>query len=315
MNEASSEEVSAHSPEQQQLVELVINEQNIDQLIENIVLDQPIEEEAEQEGPSGLRLEEAVEVKDIAEIAAAVIEEVKEEVKELAHVPVVKTQRQIQQETLEREFKEQIEGIMQAHVVHEDKKKAIKVHSRKTYLNGGEHLQFLVGIEHIGVTPQQYYDMVKDLKEFIKVGSNMRDNFELLEEEKTLDGEPIQTFANFGKKRAMMQGRMNFDTRYFNKSELIVVLSSQGNDGIRDAYLAKNPECNKKYSHSTTILSGFKFDPIFDKADATKVIGTHMFLLSTADHGSIPKWIIEKFAPKGMSEYIESFVEVMKKRL
>lgn len=132
-------------------------------------------------------------------------------------------------------------------MAHENKSKALMVRSRKVHLNGGEQLQFLAEVEHLGVTPDAYYAMVRNVNEFIKVGAEMRDQFELLEEEQTVDGEPIQTFANFGKKKAMMQGRMNFDTRYFNKQECFVVISSQGNEEVRDNYLRKHEEVSKKY--------------------------------------------------------------------
>lgn len=68
-------------------------------------------------------------------------------------------------------------------------------------------------------------------------------------------------------------------------------------------------DCSK-YALSTTILSAFKFDPIFDPSNASKVIGTHTTIISTADHGgSIPQWIIKKFAPKGLTEFMETFSE------
>jgi hypothetical protein len=109
----------------------------------------------------------------------------------------------------------------------------------------------------------------------------------------------------------MLQGRLNVDTKYFYPRDNLFILSSRGNEGVMGAYMRDN-DCSK-YAISHTILTAYRYDPILDSA-TNQVIGTRIVLISTTDHrGSMPKWIIEKFSPKGIAEFMEKFLAYMGK--
>jgi hypothetical protein len=101
------------------------------------------------------------------------------------------------------------------------------------------------------------------------------------------------------------------EAKYYIPEENLFIISSRGNEKIREAYL-KTMDASK-YGITVTILSGFKFEPIYDKVNPSLVIGTRMIMISTADHGSIPKWILEKFAPKAMIEFLDEFSSAARK--
>ena len=146
----------------------------------------------------------------------------------------------------------------------ENKKASTKVRCRKASLYGGEYLQFLIEKDDLGVLPEEYFEVFRNMEEFLKVGAEMRDKLDLLEEELTVDGEPIQTYANFAKKKFVISGRVVVETRYFNKKDLLIVISSKGNDSISEEYYKRNADLVKKYVITKTVLFGCKFEPIYD---------------------------------------------------
>lgn len=59
------------------------------------------------------------------------------------------------------------------------------------------------------------------------------------------------------------------------------------------------------------ILSGVQFLPLYDSQN--KVIGTKAVMLSQSDFGgSLAKWIVQKFTPKGLHEFFDEIVKYVK---
>ena len=86
-------------------------------------------------------------------------------------------------------------------------------------------------------------------------------------------------------------------------------MSSEGNEQVRDEYVEKNPKAVKGLSFAYSTISGFKFIPVYDPKDSTKVVGTSVIFLNQSDFGgSFPKWVLQKFAPAGICEFYEDLL-------
>ena len=56
-------------------------------------------------------------------------------------------------------------------------------------------------------------------------------------------------------------------------------------------------------------MAGHLFEPLYDPLDCKKVIGTSVVFVSESDFGgSVPKWLIQKLAPQGLSDFYEDLV-------
>ena len=92
---------------------------------------------------------------------------------------------------------------------------------------------------------------------------------------------------------------------------MLCIMSSEGNEKIREEYL-KQPEF-KGYSIAHCNISGFKFAPVYDTQDPTKIVGTSVVFMSESDFGgSMPKWFIQKFTPGGLYDFYEELISATK---
>jgi hypothetical protein len=120
------------------------------------------------------------------------------------------------------------------------------------------------------------------MKQFEKIDNFMKsqkpvfrcDN--LGEELLATERETAETYAAHFK-IPFMEQRLILNTKYWIPTENIVLISSEGNKEIRDQYMLENNiHEGKDYIVALTYVSGYKFEPIYDEKDSTKVIGTHV---------------------------------------
>ena len=102
------------------------------------------------------------------------------------------------------------------------------------------------------------------------------------------------------------------DAKYLYPDELLCIMSSEGNERIREEYM-KSPEF-KGFSIAHCNISGFKFAPVYETEDSSsKIIGTSMVFMSESDFGgSMPKWFIQKFTPGGLYDFYEELIAATK---
>ena len=78
--------------------------------------------------------------------------------------------------------------------------------------------------------------------------------------------------------------------------------------------LDNNIQDGKDYIVAITYLSGYKFEPIYDEKEPTKVIGTHVIQVAESSFGgTMPQWMVKKGQPKGMIEGYDKLLEEVKK--
>lgn len=159
--------------------------------------------------------------------------------------------------------------------------------------------------------PERFISPLKKMEIFKQINAAQTEKFQMLNVEKDTIGEDIETYASCGKKRAMINGRIQCDSKYYFPEEQLFVMSGRGNEAALENF--KKGVDASRYSQTTTLISGFKFEAIHDNQDASKVIGTKIIMVSTADHNGLPKWLLESFAPKGITEFIDNFIEFVKK--
>lgn len=98
---------------------------------------------------------------------------------EPAPVVVVKTERHLLQETLYSEWQKTWSDLAHVPVSDENKSKKIKIKVREVELHGN-HLQFILEKEDIGVVPEQFIDLMKSMERFGKMSSAHRDKLDML---------------------------------------------------------------------------------------------------------------------------------------
>ncbi len=57
-------------------------------------------------------------------------------------------------------------------------------------------------------------------------------------------------------------------------------MSSEGNKEIKEEYMSQNAKAVKGISLAYSTISGFKFFPVYDPKDPTKVVGTSVIFLN-----------------------------------
>jgi hypothetical protein len=134
---------------------------------------------------------------------------------------------------------------------------------------------FILERTDFGVTPEQFMQVMIHIYNFTKVNKNMK-KCELIEEIDLCDKDPtVQIYSSFIKPRsAFIAGRIFVDAKYIWSNENLCIMSSEGNQQEREQYFQENANEIKGMSDAFCYISGFKFTPVFDDKQTTKVIGT-----------------------------------------
>jgi hypothetical protein len=158
-------------------------------------------------------------------------------------------------------------------VVTNNKKTGFKLRCRRIRHEGQEVLQFLLEQDQMGTTPKAHVDLVYSFNDFVKVGASERERADLLlTEPGNYEGWNNFVYAGVTKKKLMMNSRLTVDGKYFYPQDNMFIMSSKGMGEFLEEY-KKRHDCSKMVL-TYTIISYFKFDPIYDKTDSAKVIGT-----------------------------------------
>ena len=102
----------------------------------------------------------------------------------------------------------------------------------------------------------------------------------MISEEPGYEGSVIQTYASLGKPTGIIAGRIFLDSKYIWEKDLVIVMSSVGNETARDKYRKAHPKEASGWVDAINYMSGMRFFPIYDPQDATKIVGTHSFFVS-----------------------------------
>ena len=93
------------------------------------------------------------------------------------------------------------------------------------------------------------------------------------------------------------------------EAEKVIVMSSVGNEAVREEYRKAHPKEAASWVDAINYMSGMRFSAIYDSKDPTKVIGIHSFFVSQSDFGgSVPKWLVNKMAAKGVHEFFDACI-------
>ena len=175
-----------------------------------------------------------------------------------------------------------------------------------------EYEQYILDRVDYGVMPSQLMQLLENVMVFTKTNKRAL-KYEVLAEEQAADGTKIEVYSYLTKKQlAFINARIYFDAKYMYHKENLCIITSHGNDIYRNQYIQSKDL--KGLSLALTVFSAFKFEPVFDKADPSKVIGTKTILISVSDFGgSIPQYLIKKFTPKELKEFLDDMVIGAKK--
>ena len=175
-----------------------------------------------------------------------------------------------------------------------------------------EYEQYILDRVDYGVTPSQLMQLLENVMMFSHINKRAL-KYEVLGEEQAADGGKIEIYSYLLKKQlAFINARIYFDAKYMYHKENLCIITSHGNETYKNQYTKSNDL--KGLSLALTVFSAFKFEPIFDKADSTKVIGTKTILISVSDFGgSIPQYLIKKFTPKELKEFLDDMIAGAKK--
>jgi hypothetical protein len=111
--------------------------------------------------------------------------------------------------------------------------------------------------------------------------------------------------------------RLMVDTMYLWKKpeehEYIAILSSEGNDEIREKYIKEKGL--EKCVYGVVTLIGHWYKPLYKDNDPTKeIIGTRIFYINVTDPGgNIPDWLKRRIAPKAVSDTYDMLITACKK--
>ena len=71
----------------------------------------------------------------------------------------------------------------------------------------------------------------------------------------------------------------------------------------------------RDFVFATVYLSAHKFMPIYDPMDPARVIGTHTVWVDESNlRIAMPRWMMKKQQPKGMTEGFEKMLEDIKRK-
>jgi hypothetical protein len=102
----------------------------------------------------------------------------------------------------------------------------------------------------------------------------------------------IEIYANYIKSpTSLISGRIFIDAKYLWPEELLVIMSSFGNQRIKEEYYSSHPDTQNTLTGNNE-MSAHQFLPLYDSFEKDKIIGTKIFFINESDFGgSVPKWI------------------------
>lgn len=153
--------------------------------------------------------------------------------------------------------------------------------------------------------------LMESVIDFVKVNSRCR-KCEVITVEDPGDGDLVEIYASYIKSPTILvSGRIFIDAKYMSRDESLVVMSGIGNELIKEQYLQSHDVEGLEVGES--IISGFKFDPIYD-SQSEQIIGTSVVFVSEQDFGgTFPKWFTKKFSPKAIHDFYDEVVLAARK--
>ena len=133
-------------------------------------------------------------------------------------------------------FKQAIDAAKELPVHSEYKEKSTTI-KRRTVENGE---QYILERRDQGVTPDQLMSLFRDIRGFEKVNERCS-SYDVISEEPGYEGSVIQTYASLGKPTGIIAGRIFLDSKYIWEKDLIIVMSSVGNETEREEYRKAHP--------------------------------------------------------------------------
>ena len=81
--------------------------------------------------------------------------------------------------------------------------------------------------------PFQFERLLFDIRDFLKVNEKRVTKYDVIREEELPEGIKVLTQATLSKKRAMVHGRINLETRFHFQNEHLFIGSGRDNDHQR----------------------------------------------------------------------------------
>ena len=138
-----------------------------------------------------------------------------------------------------------------------DKNTTIK---RRT-VNGNE--QYILERKDEGVTPDKLIRVFRDIRGFERYNERCS-GYDVISEEAGYEGSVIQTYASLGKPTGIIAGRIFLDTKYIWEKDGVIVMSSVGNEVVREDYKKAHPKEAASWVDAINYMSGMYFSPIYD---------------------------------------------------
>jgi hypothetical protein len=170
---------------------------------------------------------------------------------------------------------------------------------------------FIIERKVMGVLPHHFMKHYEVMVHAAKC-SRLCKKIDMIESGADEEGK-VEVYASYvNSPTRMISGRMFIDAKYLWEKENIVIMTSEGNEKLKEQYCSSKTDL-QDVTVAFCLISGHKYTPIFDEQDKSKVIGTHIIFVSESDFGgSIPKWIITKFAPPSLSEFYDDVIKQIK---
>ena len=122
--------------------------------------------------------------------------------------------------------------------------------------------------------PAQFIKILTDIRNFHAVNLKRISKYDVLLEEVFASGIVSQTYATHTKSKALVSGRLTLDSKYFFPADNLFVISGRDNMALREEYRKNHKSDTSSLEDSLNVLGAFHLNPIFDKDDKSKIIGT-----------------------------------------
>jgi hypothetical protein len=167
----------------------------------------------------------------------------------------------------------------------------------------------------MGVTPEQLISHYRKVQNLVKDSGVFSLKAYIGEEAYGESGELAETYVAIFK-IPFVDARMMVNTKYWIPNESIVIISGLENEAVKETYIKdQNMVEGRDFVLATVYLSAHKFIPIYDPKDPSRVIGTHTLWVDESNlRIAMPRWMMKKQQPKGMTEGFEKMLEEIKRK-